>query len=171
MLFSPILLDFLSQESYSWFPAMLLLSTLHTHASLPTSSQNTLTSFGHTYLMSMVFSLLKTSVCQHGHFMPKSRVSYITAPAGPLTCFPHLNLLNLPHPSFILFAPPLSSPNSCPILSGPGGKLFLLHEKRQGGRALFARSGCHLSPQFHPFCGSHPCCMRSPRPCWHHACT
>ena len=65
-----------------------------------------LTSLGHTYLMSILLSSLKINECQCDYFMPRSRVSHITAPAGPLTCFPHLNFLNLPHPRFFLFVMP-----------------------------------------------------------------
>ena len=41
-----------------------------------------LTSLGHTNLMAILVSSLKINVCQCGHFIPRSRVSHITAPAG-----------------------------------------------------------------------------------------
>ena len=71
MLFSPVLLHFLSLEGYPWFkPCSLFNSSYsclaahsfhYTDRALCTSIF--LTSFGQTYLMSIVISSLKTSVC------------------------------------------------------------------------------------------------------------
>ena len=111
------------------------------------------TSFGHTYLISLISSSLKINVCQCGHFYTQ-----ITGLAHHCSCsssylFSHLNFSNPFHPSFSLFMMPFSGPNSFyPVLSGQGGKFLLyfesicFHEQGQGSRTLSARSSGHLSP-------------------------
>ena len=71
--------------------ARYFLSILHTHASLPTSGgayfmSIFFTSFGQTCLMSTCTCPSKVNVCHCGHFMPRSRVSHMTAPTSLLSC-------------------------------------------------------------------------------------
>ena len=75
-------------------------------------------------------------VCHCGHLMPKSRVSHMTAPANPLTCFHVCTSKNCVLQSFCCSLPHLPSQTpSCPSERGHCGKFFLnlqiihLHEK------------------------------------------
>ena len=105
---------------------ILLLSTLRAHASLSTLLQFTeegvlctsifLTSFRRTNIMSIVISLLKTNVCQQGHFI-HSHESHTSLSLQTLSPVSTLDLPNLPHPSFFfarnsIFQPKLFLPKT-----------------------------------------------------------
>ena len=155
-----------------------LLPLLAIHLSVPLHQHLFLTSFGHTNLMSTFISSLNINVCHCGNFFPRSRVSHITAPASTLTCFPRLNLSNLPHPGFFLLVTPFScSCSFCPVLSSHGGEFFFyfkavrLHE--QGKRTLysFPASAAICLLDFYLSVGATPTACTLPRSSWHHACT
>ena len=88
--------SFFDAKEQALVPAMLLLPTPHTRALLPTSSSTLIepsvsASF---QLLSdkptscpFFISSLNINVCHCGHLIHRSRVSHITAPAGPLTSF------------------------------------------------------------------------------------
>ena len=95
-------------------------------------------------------------VCQCGHLMPRSRVSHDTAPTGPLTCL-HIctSRTCFNQASLCVVIPCSPSRLLLPNSEWPRWKVPPLfqghlhfHEQRQGGRTLFARCCCHLSPQF-----------------------
>ena len=67
-------------SSYSCFAAHFFQN-----ADLPCSKNRFLTSFGQTNLMSTLTCPSKVQMCHRGRFMPKSRVSHITALASPLS--------------------------------------------------------------------------------------
>ena len=92
MLFSPFLHSLSFAKDLALVPAMLLLSTPPTvHFFQHTDRARCISFFKHLSdkptFMSVLISSLNISVCRCGHLTPRSRVSHITAPAGPLTCF------------------------------------------------------------------------------------
>ena len=66
------------------------------------------TSCGHTALMSTSTSSSNLKECHCGHVMPRSSVSHLAAPAGPLTCIYSLTPSHV-FPGLLLLFPPLQS--------------------------------------------------------------
>ena len=90
MLFQPVFFRFLAQQSQSrllsnallqFFILVLLLSTSSSRLSHHLHIFRATASHVHLYV-----PFKKAKVCQCGHLIPKSPVSHMTAPAGPLTC-------------------------------------------------------------------------------------
>ena len=97
-------------SSYSCFAAHFFQKT-----DLACCTSIFFTSFGQTYLMSILASPSNMNVCHCGHFIPRSRVSHHCS-RRPSHLPPHLNLTNLIQPCFFLFRVPFSCP--CSICQG-----------------------------------------------------
>ena len=160
--FSPIFLRLFAHQSQSRLQPNTLLQFSHScfaahffQKTFPACCKSMFfTSFGQANLISMLLSPSNIKVCQKSDLIPRSRVSHITAPAGPLTCLHSLNFSNLFHPSCSFLVVPFSRPDSfcqfwvATVESSSSFSTPYASMNKDREAVFFSRCCCHLSLHF-----------------------